>query len=69
MNITRMSLCLEIDDKLYVAITSDLDLPLIVNMIGCTAPTGKLQLIPAPEDFRFAEFRNNKKEKANENPS
>ena len=51
--IDKMSVAVEVEGKLYFVSIDKTSIALIANMIGAMQPDGVLNLVKAPDDYKF----------------
>ena len=64
MNITALSLAVEIDGQAYFVKTEKEHYQILMHMVQGLSPTGKLEVVPAPADFKFTTMAKHRKESA-----
>lgn len=64
MNITKLSLAIEIDGETFFVKTEEDHYQLILNMVQGLSPTGKLEIVRSPADFKFTTLAEHRKESA-----
>jgi hypothetical protein len=57
VNVTQVSLVLEIDGKTCAAVLSEVDKNLLVKLVASLVPDGLLKVIPLNSDFKWEQFK------------
>ncbi|WP_270827891.1 hypothetical protein [Aeromonas sp. Y318-1] len=61
MNITKLSLAIEIDGEAFFVKTEKDHYQLILTMVQGLSPTGKLEVVRATADFKFTTMAEHRK--------